>query len=175
MQLIQDILEQKRSSQNNYYHYHIKRRETKKIYPNKEEKKYNKIHSKKKENSDRAYHIFRLKNYIILADAFRNKLRKYDRISDIYSIGSVGKLQNNERVFIETKYNIILKVQIVSSYAIYIIQIIILLFKKIFLAFLCGVILMTVNQSNYNHYQYYYKLLNISMSHLYCYLATSHI
>jgi hypothetical protein len=47
-----------------------------------EEIDYNKIHSKKRmiviEHT-----ICRLKKYRILADVFRNKLRKYNRMSDI--------------------------------------------------------------------------------------------
>ncbi len=46
-----------------------------------EEKEYNKIHSKKRIVVEHT--ICRLKKYRIMSDAFRNKLRKYDRISDI--------------------------------------------------------------------------------------------
>ncbi|MER5174897.1 MAG: transposase family protein [Candidatus Nitrosocosmicus sp.] len=48
-----------------------------------EEIEYNKIHSKKRIVIEHT--ICRLKKYRILADVFRNKLRKYDRISDIVS------------------------------------------------------------------------------------------
>ena len=47
------------------------------------EKEYNKIHSKKRiivENT-----ICRLKKYRIMSDIFRNKLRRYNKISDIVS------------------------------------------------------------------------------------------
>ena len=47
----------------------------------KEEKEYNRIHSKKRIVIE--YTICRLKKYRILADVFRNKLRKYDKVSDI--------------------------------------------------------------------------------------------
>ena len=46
-----------------------------------EEKEYNKIHSKKRIAIEHT--ICRLKKYRILNDVFRNKLRKYNRISDI--------------------------------------------------------------------------------------------
>ena len=46
-----------------------------------EEKEYNKIHSKKRIVIEHT--ICRLKKYRILNDVFRNKLRKYNRISDI--------------------------------------------------------------------------------------------
>jgi DDE superfamily endonuclease len=48
-----------------------------------EEKEYNKNHSKKRIIVEHI--ICRLKKYRILADIFRNRLRKYDRISDIVS------------------------------------------------------------------------------------------
>jgi hypothetical protein len=48
-----------------------------------EEKEYNKIHSKKRMVIEHT--ICRLKKYRIMNDVFRNKLRKYDRISDIVS------------------------------------------------------------------------------------------
>ncbi len=47
-----------------------------------EEKEYNKIHSKKKRIVIE-HTICRQKIYRILADVFRNKLRKYDKVSDI--------------------------------------------------------------------------------------------
>ena len=47
-----------------------------------EEKEYNKIHSKKRIVIEHTI-ICRLKKYRIQSDIFRNKLRKYDRISDI--------------------------------------------------------------------------------------------
>ncbi len=46
-----------------------------------EEKEYNKIHSKIRIVVEHT--ISRLKKYRILADVFRNKLRKYNRVSDI--------------------------------------------------------------------------------------------
>jgi hypothetical protein len=46
-----------------------------------EEKEYNKIHSKKRIVVEHT--ICRLKKYRILSDTFRNKLRKYDKVSDI--------------------------------------------------------------------------------------------
>ena len=46
-----------------------------------EEKGYNKIHSKKRIIVEHT--ISRLKKYRIMNDIFRNKLRKYDKISDI--------------------------------------------------------------------------------------------
>ena len=46
-----------------------------------EEKEYNKIHSKKRIIVEHT--IGRLKKYRIMSDIFRNKLRKYNRISDI--------------------------------------------------------------------------------------------
>ena len=47
-----------------------------------DEKEYNKVHSKKR-IIVMEHTISRLKKYRILADVFRNKLRKYNRISDI--------------------------------------------------------------------------------------------
>ncbi|MER5174307.1 MAG: transposase family protein, partial [Candidatus Nitrosocosmicus sp.] len=48
-----------------------------------EEKEYNKIHSKKRIVIEHT--ICRLKKYRIMNDVFRNKLQKYNRISDIVS------------------------------------------------------------------------------------------
>ena len=48
-----------------------------------EEKDYNKTHSKKRIVIEHT--ICRLKKYKILADIFRNKLKKYDKVSDIIS------------------------------------------------------------------------------------------
>ena len=48
-----------------------------------EEIEYNKNHSKKRIVIE--YMICRLKKFRILADVFRNKLRKYDKVSDIVS------------------------------------------------------------------------------------------
>jgi hypothetical protein len=48
-----------------------------------EEKDYNIFHSKKRIMIEHV--ICRLKKYRILADVFRNKLRRYDKISDIVS------------------------------------------------------------------------------------------
>jgi hypothetical protein len=47
------------------------------------EEKYNKNHSKRRMIVEHT--ICRIKKYGILNDVFRNKLRKYDRISDIVS------------------------------------------------------------------------------------------
>ena len=47
-----------------------------------EEKEYNKIHSKKKRIVIE-HTICRLKKYRIMSDIFRNKLRKYDKVSDV--------------------------------------------------------------------------------------------
>ena len=46
-----------------------------------EEKEYNKMHSKKRIVIEHT--ICRLKKYRIMSDIFRNRLRKYDKISDI--------------------------------------------------------------------------------------------
>ncbi len=46
-----------------------------------EEKDYNRIHSKKRIVIEHA--IGRLKKYMIMNDIFRNRLRKYDKVSDI--------------------------------------------------------------------------------------------
>ena len=46
-----------------------------------EEKEYNKIHSRKRIVIEHT--ICRLKKYRIMSDVFRNKLRKYDKVSDI--------------------------------------------------------------------------------------------
>ena len=46
-----------------------------------EEREYNKIHSKKRIVIEHA--ICRLKKYRILADVFRNRLKKYNKVSDI--------------------------------------------------------------------------------------------
>jgi hypothetical protein len=48
-----------------------------------EEKEYNRIHSKKRIVIEHA--ICRLKKYRIMSEVFRNRLRKYDMISDIVS------------------------------------------------------------------------------------------
>jgi hypothetical protein len=48
-----------------------------------EEKEHNKIHSKKRIVIEHT--ICRLKKYRILADIFRNNLRKYNKVSDIVS------------------------------------------------------------------------------------------
>jgi DDE superfamily endonuclease len=47
------------------------------------QKEYNKMHSKKRIVIEHA--ICRLKKYRILADVFRNRLRKYNKVSDIVS------------------------------------------------------------------------------------------
>jgi DDE superfamily endonuclease len=48
-----------------------------------EEKEYNRTHSKKREYCDREHTICRLKKFKILNDIFRNKLKKYNKVSDI--------------------------------------------------------------------------------------------
>ena len=48
-----------------------------------EEKEYNRIHSKKRIVIEHA--ICRLKKYRIMSEVFRNRLRKYDMVSDIVS------------------------------------------------------------------------------------------
>ena len=48
-----------------------------------EEKAYNKIHSKRRIGIEHA--ICRIKKYRIMGDIFRNRLRKYDKVSDIVS------------------------------------------------------------------------------------------
>lgn len=47
------------------------------------EKEYNKNHSRKRIVIEHA--ICRLKKYRIMNDVFRNRIRKYDKISDIVS------------------------------------------------------------------------------------------
>ncbi len=47
-----------------------------------EEKEYNKFHAKKRIVIEHTI-ICRLKKYRILSDVFRNKLRKYNKVSDI--------------------------------------------------------------------------------------------
>ena len=49
----------------------------------KEQKEYNKSHSKKRIVIEHV--ICRLKKYRILSDAFRNKLRRYNQVTDIIS------------------------------------------------------------------------------------------
>jgi hypothetical protein len=44
----------------------------------------------KEENSSGTYYICRLKKYRIMSDIFRNKLRKYDKVSDIVPAGLVN-------------------------------------------------------------------------------------
>lgn len=48
-----------------------------------EEKEYNKNHSKKRILIEHT--ICRIKKYRIMSDVFRNRLRKYDKVSDIVS------------------------------------------------------------------------------------------
>ncbi len=62
-------------------HCRIKRRETNKSYLRKKKSITNFI--LKKEDCDREHTICRLKKYRIMNDVFRNRLRKYNRISDI--------------------------------------------------------------------------------------------
>jgi len=49
-----------------------------------EQKEYNKNHYKKMKNSHE-HTICRLKKYRIMSDVFRNRLKKYNKISDIVS------------------------------------------------------------------------------------------
>jgi hypothetical protein len=51
--------------------------------PSEEEMEYNKSHSKKRIVIEHT--ICRLKKYRILADVFRNRLRRYNKVSDIIS------------------------------------------------------------------------------------------
>ena len=53
-----------------------------------EEKEYNKIHSKKRIVIEHT--ICKVKKYRIQSEVFRNKLRKYDKVSDI--VCRTGKL-----------------------------------------------------------------------------------
>jgi hypothetical protein len=50
-------------------------------YPKKKKRKQNSF--QQKENSDRIYYISRLKKYRIMSEIFRNRLRIYDKMSDI--------------------------------------------------------------------------------------------
>ena len=52
-----------------------------------EEMEYNKSHSKKRIVIEHT--ICRLKKYRILADVFRNRLRKYNKVSDCIRIGKL--------------------------------------------------------------------------------------
>jgi len=56
-------------------------RKKRKLQLSAEEKEYNKMHSKKRIVIEHT--ICRLKKYRIMSDIFRNRLRNYDRISDI--------------------------------------------------------------------------------------------
>ncbi len=58
-----------------------KKRNQKELTP--EQKEYNKSHSKKRIVVEHA--ICRIKKYRIMNDVFRNRLRKYDKVSDIVS------------------------------------------------------------------------------------------
>jgi hypothetical protein len=58
-------------------------RKKKNLDLSKEEKEYNKNHSNKKRIVIEHTIICRLKKYRIMSDIFRNRLRKYNRISDI--------------------------------------------------------------------------------------------
>jgi hypothetical protein len=60
-------------------HYHIEGKRNQ--FLSNDEKEYNKIHSKKRIIVEHT--ISRLKKYRIFADVFRNKLRKYNKVSDI--------------------------------------------------------------------------------------------
>jgi hypothetical protein len=48
------------------------------------EKEHNKIHSRKRIGIEHT--IYRLKKYMAMSDTFRNRLRKYNRISDIVAV-----------------------------------------------------------------------------------------
>jgi hypothetical protein len=58
-------------------------RKKKNLDLSKEEKEYNKNHSNKKRIVIEHTIICRLKKYRIMSDIFRNRLRKYNRISNI--------------------------------------------------------------------------------------------
>ncbi len=61
----------------------IPNRKKRNVELSKEEKEYNRLHSKKRIVIEHA--ICRIKKYRILENVFRNRLRKYDEISDIVS------------------------------------------------------------------------------------------
>jgi hypothetical protein len=62
-----------------YHPYRTERRETTRVIAR---RKRTQQESCYKENSNRAYYL-PIEKYRILADVFRNRLRKYNRISDI--------------------------------------------------------------------------------------------
>ena len=68
-----------RNSQSNYHLLPYKKKRNLEL--SQEEKEYNKIHSKKRIVIEHT--ICRLKKYRIQSEVFRNKLRKYDKVSDI--------------------------------------------------------------------------------------------
>jgi hypothetical protein len=59
----------------------IPKRKKRNLDLSQEEKEYNKSHSRKRIVIEHT--ICRLKKYRILADVYRNRLRKYDKVSDI--------------------------------------------------------------------------------------------
>ena len=77
-----DTLELRKTFQDKYLPYQTKRRGAKKNL-SQEEKEHNKNHSRKRVVIEHI--ICRMKKYRIMGDIFRNKLRKYNRISDIVS------------------------------------------------------------------------------------------
>ena len=77
-----------------------------------EEKEYNKIHSKKRIVIEHT--ICRLKKYRIHSEVFRNKLKRYNKVSDIVA-GLVNYRIINQ--FIETDTAFIVKGQNISNYA----------------------------------------------------------
>ena len=81
MCLTLDILELRKTFQDKYLPYQTKRRGDKDL--SQEEKEYNQYHSRKRIVIEHT--ICRLKKYRIMSDIFRNRLRKYNRISDIVS------------------------------------------------------------------------------------------
>ncbi|HEY6536402.1 MAG TPA: transposase family protein, partial [Candidatus Nitrosocosmicus sp.] len=60
---------------------HIPNRKNRNLELSKEERAYNKNHSRKRIMIEHT--ICRLKKYRIMSDIFRNKLRKYNKVSDI--------------------------------------------------------------------------------------------
>jgi hypothetical protein len=54
------------------------------------EKEYNQYHSKKRIVIESIYHYLYLKKDRIMNDVFRNRLRKYDKVSDIVVAGLIN-------------------------------------------------------------------------------------
>jgi hypothetical protein len=66
-------------------HYHIKEEKPRRVIARR--KRENRIHSKKRIVIEHT--ICRLKKYSIMSDIFRNRLRKYDKVSYIYQLAYV--------------------------------------------------------------------------------------